>query len=156
LARPNGARRALAATIALAVALACAACSGPFAPPTGPSRSDQVAAAVEAADPRVTEVAVEKSTDGFSSGWAVDVIVEGDAPVTADELSALLLAVRHAGGDPGHVDLYAETAGGRAIDLTAAADDRGLWWSNISTGIAVTRDAIDDTLGADGTTAGDS
>ena len=108
-----------------------------------------VVEAVEDADARVTDVKVEKSTDGLSVGWAVDVVLEGADAVTPEELSALLLAIRHAGDrDPGHVDLFATSPTGAAFDLQAPADALGLRYSNISTGIGVVRTAIDDALGA--------
>ena len=107
-----------------------------------------VVEAVESADARVTDVKVEKSTDGLSVGWAVDVVLDGDDAVSPEELSALLLAVRHAGDrDTGHVDLFATTSTGASLDLTAPADALDLRYSNISTGIGVLRTAIDDALG---------
>jgi predicted aconitase len=142
--------KSLGAALLLAVAVACTACA-----PAGPSAADDrrtaVAESVEDANDRVTDVTVAKSTDGLSVGWTVDVVVEGEPAVESDELAALLLAVRHADtSDPGHVDLFVTTSSGDSVDLTAPADELGLWYSDISTGIAVTRTAIDDVLGSGG------
>lgn len=108
----------------------------------------EVVSAVTAADPRVARASAEKSIDGLSSGWIVDVVLSGNEPVTPDELSALLLAARHAGDrDPGHIDLFATDEVGASFDLTAAADTLGLRYSSIGAGIGVPADLLDDALG---------
>ncbi len=109
----------------------------------------QVVTAIKAADSRVTEASAEKSISGLSSGWVVDVVLKGAEPVSSDELSELLLAVRHAGDrDPSHVHLYATDESGASLDLTSAADALGLRYGDVGAGIGVVRSAIDETLGS--------
>lgn len=136
--------------IALAIAVLCTACA-PASRGTEEEQTAEVAAAVTAAGERVTQASAEKSIDGMSWGWTVDVVLSGSDPVTPDELSALLLAARHAGDlDPGHVDLFATDETGASFDLTAAADELGLRYSDIGAGIGVPSDLLDDALGTEG------
>lgn len=108
----------------------------------------QVVAAVTAADSRVTDVSAEKSTSGLSTGWIVDVVLDGADPVSSDELGEMLLAVRHAGDrDPGHVHLFATDASGVSFDLATPAEALGLRYTDVGAGIGVVRSAIDEALG---------
>lgn len=147
MARMTWPRELAAVGIALALALMTTACASPGE--SAEERLAQVVAAVKAADDRVTEASAEESVDGLSSGWTVDIVLSGSGPATSDELRDLLLAARHAGGhNPGHVDFFATDEGGEVVDLTAAADELGIRYSGIGSGIGATRDAIDDALGA--------
>jgi len=136
----------VAAAVAAAVVL-CTACS-PSSGKSGDADASAVVSAVEAADSRVASATVEQGQSGFSSGWIVEVVMSGDDPVTSDELSALLLAARHAGSrEPGHIDLFTKSQSGASLDLTAAADQLGILYSKIGDGIDVSSDGIDDALG---------
>lgn len=137
---------AVVAASVMAVVL-CTACS-PSSGKGEDADATTVVSAVTSADARVVSATAEQGVSGSSFGWIVDVTVSGEDPVTSDELSALLLAARHAGTrDPGHVDLYAKSQAGASLDLTAAADQLGIRYVTIGDGIGVVRDAIDDTLG---------
>lgn len=143
--------RSTRVNLAAAASLVLAATLLTARAPTGNSEKERLAtvvAAVTAADDRVIQVSAEESVDGFSFGWTIDVVLAGSEPVTPDELSALLLAARHAGDDnPGHLNLFATDKAGEVVDLTAAADGLGLRYSDFGSGIAVTRDLLDDALG---------
>lgn len=150
MARVTWSRGSALAGVAVAIAVVCAACA-PSSQGTEEEHVSDVVAAVTAADARVVRASAEKSIDGLSSGWVVDVVLSGTDPVTPDELGTLLSAARHAGDrDPGHIDLFATDKGGTSFDLTAAADTLGLRYSNIGAGIGVPTDLLDDVLGAGG------
>lgn len=150
MARMTWMRSSAFAGVVLAMAVLFTACA-PASRGSEEEQVSQVVDAVTAADPRVTRASAERSLDGFSSGWTVDVVLSGTDPVSPDELSALLLAARHAGDrDPGHIDLFATDQSGSSFDLTASADELGLRYSNFGSGIGVTRDFIDKTLGSGG------
>lgn len=137
-----------AAAVVLATAMLCTACSPSSGKPDD-DQASQVVAAVTAADPRVVDASAETSTSGFSSGWVVDVVLSGTEAVSSDELSALLLAARHAGDrDPGHIHLFATNQDGGSFDLTAAAQALDMPYTNVGAGLGVTSDEIDDALGA--------
>lgn len=146
MARVNPRRRFALAGIVVAVAVLCAAC----APSQGTEEEhvSQVGEAVTAADQRVVSVSADKSVDGLSWGWTLDIVLSGSEPVTSDELGNVLKAARHAGDlDPGHVDVFATDEGGSSFDLTTAADGLGLRYSKVGAGISVPREMLDDTLG---------
>ncbi len=149
MARMTRPRELAAAGIVLALALLTTACA-----PSGSSSEQNVAevvSAVKAADDRVTDASAEESTDGLSSGWTIDIVLRGPQPGTSGELRGLLRAGRHAGGhEPAHVDFFATDETGEVVDLAAAADELGIRYSGIGSGIGATRDAIDDALGAGG------
>lgn len=170
MARVTSYARGIGATLVMVIALTCVACTpGSAAPPEESSVSgggaesegnndsegnnvseDVVAEAVREADGRVTDVTVQKSTSGLSTGWEVDVVLDDSSPVPVDELTALLLAIRRAGdADPGHIYLLATDPAGSPVDLTAAADELGIAWSEFSTGIGVVRTALDGVFGAE-------
>lgn len=113
----------------------------------GDARVSAVVSAVEAADTRVVSATVEQSVSGFGYGWSVDVVLSGDEPVTPEELSALLLAARHAGKhDPAFIYLFATSPSGASLDLTIPADELGLRNTKVGDGVNVGRDEIDDAL----------
>ncbi len=148
MARVTSQRRTALAGIAIAVAVLCAACA-PSSQGAEEEHASEVVDAVTSADPRVARASAEKSMDGLSAGWTIDVVLSGSEPVTADELSNLLLAARHASDfDPGHIDLFATGEGGTSFELTAAADELGLRYSAVGAGIAVPTDLLDDALGS--------
>ena len=82
MARVNPRRRFALVGIVVAVAVLCAAC----APSQGTEEEhvSQVGEAVTAADQRVVSVSAEKSVDGLSWGWTLDIFLSGSEPVTSD------------------------------------------------------------------------
>ncbi|GAA3032321.1 hypothetical protein GCM10010462_19050 [Microbacterium dextranolyticum] len=136
------------AVVASAAALVlCTACSGSSSD-SDEARASKVVAGVTAADSRVVSASAKQSVSGFSFGWLIDLVLSGDAPVSSKELSAVLLAARHAGDpDPGHLYLYATDEAGASLDLSTAASELGIRYSTMGDGIGVVRDAIDDALG---------
>ncbi|WP_309731731.1 hypothetical protein [Microbacterium sp. SORGH_AS_0428] len=115
-------RRAGRVAVILPILVLCAACA-----PRQHAEPPDVVSAVEQADSRVAHADAESGMSGFASGWVVDVALSGSDPVTPEELSGLLLAVRHAGdGNPDYVRLYATDASGSPLDLTAPAEQLGI------------------------------
>lgn len=141
-------RQLAAVGITLTVTLLATACE-----PSGSSpeqKVDPVISAVKAAHERVVDASARKIVTGLSWGWHVEVVLSGTEAVTSDQLGALLLAARQAGEqDPAEVDIDAADERGEVVDLEAAADDLGIRYVEIGSGIGVTRDAIDDTLGGE-------
>ncbi len=137
--------RSLRRSIAVAILVLCAACT----PTPHVTDEQKIAAEVMAADTRVVSASAEKSVDGFSWRWTVDVVLSGGEPVTSDELRALLLAARDAPKkEPGHLNLFATGEDGAAIDLTTAGDSLGLQYINIGSGLGVSTFLLDDALNA--------
>ncbi|MDR6198479.1 ABC-type oligopeptide transport system substrate-binding subunit [Microbacterium sp. SORGH_AS428] len=141
--------RPLAVALVLAIAMLSAACT-PATSNSGNVEPSDVVSAVKAAGPRVVDASAERTVTGLSWGWLVDAVLSGNEPVTPDELGAILLAARRAGGaDPSDVDLFAKDESGTSLDLTAPADQLGLRYANIGAGIGVMRSEIDAVLGSE-------
>jgi hypothetical protein len=100
---------------------------------------------------RITAVDAEIKQSGLSSGWLVNVEVEGTTPLSASELEAILRAIREA-SDFDAVDVsviaFVRQDGSRvAVDIRAAATELGLDWGKFGAGIVVVRHDLDALLG---------
>lgn len=141
-------RTALVAVLAVLVLLVTTAC----APNGGETMADVsgIEDAVAEALPRAEAVEAERDTSGTSAGYVARITLADDAPLSADELSAVLLAMREsAPDDAGYLSViaYDGTGDGKeAVDVEAAADELGLRYTGFFKGITVGTSNVDDTL----------
>lgn len=157
------ARAALTLVCAATIAVTVSGCGGgprDSDPTTGTTTGSEsnvsesttaVVAAVGALGGRITAVDAEIVQSGLSSGWLVNVEVDGTAPLTASELEAILRAIRDA-SDFDAVDVsviaFARQDGSRvAVDIRAAATELGLDWGTFGAGIVLVRHDLDALLG---------
>lgn len=110
-----------------------------------------VVAAVGALGGRITAADAEIKQSGLSSGWLVNVEVDGTTPLSASELETILRAIREA-SDFDAVDVsviaFVRQDGSRvAVDIRAAATELGLDWGKFGAGIVVVRHDLDALLG---------
>lgn len=142
------ARAALLALLAVLVLVVITACA--------PNREETMADvagiedAVAESLPRAEAVEVERDTSGTSTGYVARITLADDAPLSADELSSVLLAMRgSAPQDAGYLSVIAYDGTGedkQAVDVEAAADELGLRYTGFFKGITVGTSNVDDTL----------
>ncbi|HEX5858849.1 MAG TPA: hypothetical protein VFY91_12145 [Microbacterium sp.] len=143
----TGAVRAGLLAIAVGVLLVTTACA-----PGEETMADipAIEEAVAAALPRAEAVEAERDTSGTSTGYVARITLAEDAPLSAGELSAVLLAMRgSAPQDAGYLSVIAYDSAGEgreAVDVKAAADELGLRYTGFFQGITVGTSDVDDKL----------
>lgn len=135
----------LGTAIAAVVLLMSAACM-----PDREEVMDNIVAIEEAVGesfPRAASVDAERDTSGTSTGYVARITVSDASPLTADELSNVLTAMRESTPEStGYLSVIAYVGSGddrESVDVKAAADELGLRYTGFFMGITVGTSDVD-------------